>query len=194
MPTRVRRLSAPASSAPAAMQDRSTPAPTDSQRQIATSSPTRSGNSRGAAKRVQSAAWNRRARSRSRRALRASASRPRGIGRPRFRAAAIPGEGSLREGRVRPAHAPTVAGNEYAGEGGLRLVVADDRKAARVGVPAVVAAEEPRELGRGMEAVSRAHRVHVEGPPAPRDGASPRVDAGEGRLSALSRRRGPRPG
>ena len=50
---------------------------------------------------------------------------------------------------------------------------------ARVVVPAVVAAKEPGELGRGMEAVAGAHRVHVEGPLASRDGVSARVDAGE---------------
>ena len=89
------------------------------------------------------------------------------------------GEGAFRKGRVRSAHSRSIAGHEYAGEGGLRVVVPDDREAPHIGVPAMLAAEEPRELGRGMEAVSHAHRVHVEGPLAPRFDVAVRVDPGE---------------
>ena len=128
------------------MRDRSTPAPTDSQRQIATvvadeigelarrreERPERGLEPPGAVPFAARA---------SRECLEVRGDWPAEV--PRGRNS---GEGSLGEGRVRSAHAPTVAGNEYAGEGRLRLVAADDRKAPRVGVPAMLAAEEPREL------------------------------------------------
>ena len=89
------------------------------------------------------------------------------------------GEGAFGKGRVRSAHASPVARHEDPGKGSLRLVVPDNLEASPAGVPAMLAAEEPRELGRGMEAVAHAHRVHVEGPLAPRFDVAVRVDPGE---------------
>ena len=92
-----------------------------------------------------------------------------------------PGEGSLGEGRVRSAHRAPVAGHEYPGKRGLAPVVPDDGEASRPGVEAMLAAEQPGELGRGMEAVAHAHRVHIEHALASRNDIASRVDAGENR-------------
>ena len=80
---------------------------------------------------------------------------------------------------MRTPHSCSVAGHEYSAEGRLRVVVPDDREASRAGVPAMLAPEEARELGRGVEAVPHAHRIHLEGPLTPRDDVAVRLDASE---------------
>ena len=82
---------------------------------------------------------------------------------------------------MRSAHPAPVAGHEYPGKRGLAPVVPDDGEASRPGVEAMLAAEQPGELGRGMEAVAHAHRVHVEHVLASRNDVASRVDAGENR-------------